>query len=141
MRIQDVMHDGPVVTVAPDATVAEAVRVMAEADIGAVVVSPDGTSVAGILSERDVVRGLVDGATTTLASTARELMTAVVRTCSPEDTTADLMRVMTRHRVRHVPVVVDDRLVGIVSIGDVVKARIDELAFERDQLDAYVQQG
>ena len=141
MRIQDVMHDGPVVTVAPEATVADAVRVMAEADIGAVVVSPDAASVAGILSERDVVRALVDGAAPTLASTARELMTAVVRTCSPEDTTADLMHVMTRHRVRHVPVVVDDRLVGIVSIGDVVKARIDELAFERDQLDAYVQQG
>ncbi|MDT9593720.1 CBS domain-containing protein [Nocardioides zeae] len=144
MRIQDVMQAGDaVVTLTPDATVGELLALLARHRIGAVVVRTDATPVAGVVSERDVVRRLAETADPAglLELTVGEVMTTTVQTCSPDDTTADLMGVMTRHRVRHVPVVAGDALAGIVSIGDVVKARIDELAFERDQLDAYVSGG
>lgn len=143
MRIQDVLQGQNLVTIGPDETVTTLLRLMKEHNIGAVVVSSDHETVAGIASERDVVRHLADAedAVGLLGATVGSLMTTAVRTCSPGDTTGDLMQLMTTHRVRHLPVVDDGRLTGIVSIGDVVKARIDELAFERDQLDAYVNQG
>ncbi len=91
----------------------------------------------GIVSERDIVRGLVDG-TGVLDATIADIMTSEVRTAEPTATVEDMMRLMTDHRIRHVPVVSGGVLQGIVSIGDVVKSRIGELEFERDQLESYV---
>jgi CBS domain-containing protein len=103
------------------------------------VVSEDGHSVTGIVSERDVVRRL-HADESVLDATVGEIMTREVRTCSAGDGLTDLMQTMTEHRIRHVPVVADGRLTGIISIGDVVKTRIGELEFERDQLDSYLHQ-
>lgn len=143
MRIQDVMRGEPVVTIGPDATVGELVLLLERHNIGAVVVSSDGSTLDGIVSERDVVRRLAAGGPAELLdASVRDLMTTSVRTCGAGEEVAHLMQEMTTYRIRHLPVVEDQtRIVGIVSIGDVVKARIDELAFERDQLDAYVHQG
>ena len=139
MRIKDVLHvkGDMVVTVAPSASVRELLDLLSEHNIGAVVVSEDGTSVAGIVSERDIVRALVGG-TEALEAEVATIMTADVRTVGLNDTVDGLMRLMTDHRIRHVPVIVDGSLHGIVSIGDVVKSRIGELEFERDQLTSYV---
>ena len=128
-----------VVTVAPGASVRELVALLDDHGIGALVVSGDGSRVEGIVSERDVVRHLHRDPAV-LDAEVRQIMTAEVETCAPEATIDDLMTVMTQRRIRHVPVLEDGRLVGIVSIGDVVKHRIDSLQFERDQLDQYVHQ-
>ena len=142
MRIGDVLHAKPshqVVTIAPDAKVRELIALLADHNVGALIVSTDGTTVEGIVSERDVVRHLhSDGAV--VDNTVRAIMTTTVETCDEDTLVDELMRTMTEHRVRHVPVVTDGRLVGIISIGDVVKHRIDQLEFERDQLDSYVHQ-
>ena len=98
----------------------------------------DGTRVEGIVSERDVVRRLHESGADLLSTPISTIMTAEVHTCSPEDSIDALMRMMTERRIRHVPVVVADRLTGIVSIGDVVKFRIDELEAERKQLQDYI---
>jgi len=139
MRISDVLQSkpGPLVTLSPDATVRDLVALLAEHNIGAVIVSDDENPVAGIVSERDVVRGLVSGSGI-LESIVSDIMTTTVKTATPSDSVDDLMRIMTEHRIRHVPVVVGGQLRGIVSIGDVVKSRIGELEFERDQLESYV---
>lgn len=142
MRIQDVIQgkgSQAVVTIRPDATVRELVALLAEHNVGALVVSEDGERVAGIVSERDVVRRL-HAEDAVLDATVSTIMTADVRTCAAQDGLTDLMQTMTEHRIRHVPVVADGRLTGIISIGDVVKNRIGELEFERDQLDSYVHQ-
>jgi CBS domain-containing protein len=140
MKINDVIHaksDQAVVTISPDATVRELIALLAEHNVGALVVSEDGEHVSGIVSERDVVRRLhADEAV--LERAVSQIMTADVRTCAGDDGVTDLMQTMTEHRIRHVPVVADGRLTGIISIGDVVKNRIGELEFERDQLDSYV---
>ena len=142
MRIKDVIQhkaSQDVVTIGPDATVRELIALLAEHNVGALVVSDDGERVSGIVSERDVVRRLhADEAV--LDSAVSTIMTAEVRTGTGEDGLTDLMQTMTEHRIRHVPVVADGRLTGIISIGDVVKNRIGELEFERDQLDSYVHQ-
>lgn len=142
MKINDVIHaksTQSVVTITPDATVRELVALLAEHNVGALVVSDDGERVTGIVSERDVVRRLhADDAV--LDAPVSQIMTAEVRTCAAEDGLTDLMQTMTEHRIRHVPVVADGKLTGIISIGDVVKNRIGELEFERDQLDSYVHQ-
>lgn len=142
MRISDVLRgkatDG-VITIAPDASVRELVALLAEHNVGALIVSPDGTSVAGIVSERDVVRHLHTAAVD-LDGPVAAIMTAEVKSCEQQVTLEELMQLMTDHRIRHVPVVEDGVLVGIVSIGDVVKNRMAELEFERDQLDSYVHQ-
>jgi CBS domain-containing protein len=139
MRISDVLRSksSALVTLSPDATVRDLIDLLAEHNIGAVIVGDDANPVAGIVSERDVVRGLVSG-TTILESLVADIMTTTVKTAAPSDSVDDLMRIMTEHRIRHVPVVVDGQLKGIVSIGDVVKSRIGELEFERDQLESYV---
>lgn len=139
MRIKDVLQvkGDQVVTVTPETTVRELLNLLAEHNIGAVVVSSDGSAVAGIVSERDIVRGLVGGVEV-LDVAVESIMTAEVRTVGPQDSVDDLMKMMTEHRIRHVPVLVDEGLHGIVSIGDVVKSRIGELEFERDQLTSYV---
>ena len=142
MRIRDVVAAKPekkVVTVSPDATVRELLGLLAEHNVGALVVSGDGETVDGIVSERDVVRRLHSNAEL-LNATVGSIMTGDVYTCAPEDQLDDRMSLMTERRIRHVPVCQDDRLVGIVSIGDVVKHKIDALQFERDQLDSYVHQ-
>ncbi len=142
MRINEVLAgkaEHEVVTVSPDATVRELVGMLAEHNIGALVVSSDGSSVDGIVSERDVVRRLHDDA---VRARRPGLVDHVRPRCGParaRDTVNELMALMTERRFRHVPVVKDDKLVGIVSIGDVVKSRMSELEFERDQLDSYVQ--
>ncbi|MER7559458.1 CBS domain-containing protein [Nocardioides sp. NPDC126508] len=143
MKIADVLTRkaiAEVVTIASTATVRELLGVLAEHGIGACVVSSDGSEVAGIVSERDVVRRLHEN-DALLAAEVSTIMTAEVETCAPEATIDEIMGIMTQRRIRHMPVVsADGALVGIVSIGDLVKHRIDQLAFERDQLEAYVHQ-
>jgi CBS domain-containing protein len=128
-----------VATIPPGASVRDALAVLATRGIGALVVSSDGHRVEGILSERDVARGLHEHGAALLAEPVARVMTAEVHTCRPDVGVTDLARLMTDRRVRHVPVLEDDVLVGIVSIGDVVKARLDELEAERAQLVDYIQ--
>jgi CBS domain-containing protein len=130
-----------VATVTPDSSVALAVGRLAEHGVGALVVSVDGAHIDGIVSERDVVRHLHHAGARLLDERVRTIMTVDVRTCSPNDTVDDLMVVMTEHRIRHLPVVEGEALVGIVSIGDVVKSRIGDLEGERNDLIAYVTRG
>ena len=143
MKVREILEakGSRVVTIRSDATLSTAVHRLALERIGALVVSEDGVRVAGILSERDVVEGLArDGAD--LLATGRRvagLMTRDVATCGPDDTSRQLMAEMTRHRVRHLPVLDDGRLVGIVSIGDVVKSRLSEVELEATVLrEAYI---
>jgi CBS domain-containing protein len=128
-----------VTTVDPGVSVRDALALLAGRGIGALVVSTDGRAVEGIVSERDVARGLHERGAALLADPVSAVMTAEVRTCGLDASVHDLARLMTDHRVRHVPVVEDGALVGIVSIGDVVKARLDELEAERAQLVDYIQ--
>ena len=142
MRISDVLTSKPssqVVTIAPDATVRDLLALLARHNVGAVVVSTDGETVTGIVSERDVVRRLHEDEWVLDGAVSR-IMTSDVRTCEPDTPVDDLRVVMTERRIRHVPVVADGRLIGIISIGDVVKSSLDQLQFERDQLDSYVHQ-
>lgn len=142
MRIADVLRNkgAAVMTINPDATVAELLAGLAEHNIGAMVVSgPDG--VAGIVSERDVVRALHKHGASVLARPVAKIMTPVVSTCTKSDLVDDISVLMTENRVRHVPVVENGKLLGIVSIGDVVKSRIEELLAEHQQLQSYIAQG
>lgn len=125
-----------VLTVGSGASVAEAVQRLADRNVGAVVVV-DGDDLVGVLSERDIVRRLAD-TPGVLSLAVRDVMTSAVTTCEPGATTEELMRVMTDGRFRHVPVLEEGRLVGIVSIGDVVKRRLDELATQTEHLTEYV---
>ncbi|MBP2334481.1 CBS domain-containing protein [Saccharothrix coeruleofusca] len=142
MRITDVLRTKgtAVATVGADATVAELVAALAEHNVGALVVlGQDG--IAGIVSERDVVRRLHDRGADLLTARVAEIMTTGVLTCGPQDSVDSLTVLMTERRIRHVPVVSDGELVGIVSIGDVVKSRISQLEEDQDQLTAYIAQG
>ena len=142
MRIGDVLHAKPsheVVTIRPDAGVRELIALLDEHNIGALIVSSDGSTLEGIVSERDVVRHLHSEGTV-IDNTVSSIMTTSVETCDEDTPLDELMKIMTERRIRHVPVVHDGRLAGIISIGDVVKHRIDQLEFERDQLDSYVHQ-
>jgi CBS domain-containing protein len=140
MQISDVLRvkGDLVVTVPPDADVRRMLAVLAEHRIGAVIVSTDGATVEGIASERDVVRALADRGDSVLDGPVSAIHTAQVHTAAPDTHIDDLMRIMTEHRIRHVPVVLDGRLRGVVSIGDVVKSRIDELETERTALTDYI---
>jgi CBS domain-containing protein len=130
-----------VATVAPTDTVADALSVLAEHNIGALVVSADGEAVDGILSERDIVRRLAADGGDALRLQVSELMQAQVATIDGRTHTERIMGVMTEGRFRHLPVVEGGRLCGIISIGDVVKVRISELATEKDQLVGYIREG
>ena len=140
MRITDVLRvkGTRVVTVTPDTTVRQLLAVLAEHGIGAVVVSRDGTSVDGIASERDIVRALARRGAAVMSEEVTAIYTAQVHTVTPETSLEDVMRMMTERRIRHAPVVVDGGLRGIVSIGDVVKNRMDELETERAALTDYI---
>ena len=130
-----------VLTVAAHAPVSEAVRVLNEHRIGAVVVLADSGAIAGILSERDIVRRLADDPDDPaglLKRAVREIMTSEVITCSRRTEISELMEQMTRYRIRHIPVVDDGELVGIVSIGDVVKRKIEEAEQEAQALREYI---
>ncbi|WP_112263454.1 CBS domain-containing protein [Lentzea terrae] len=142
MRIADVLRTkgSAVATIDQDVPVSELLRALAEHNVGAIVVVGAG-GVAGIVSERDVVRRLHERGADLLSSPVSEIMTTEVFTCSPADTVDSLTVVMTERRFRHVPVISDGRLVGIVSIGDVVKSRIGQLEQSQDQLQAYIAQG
>jgi CBS domain-containing protein len=135
-------HD--VATIGPDASVAEAVALLRERNIGALVVLDAELRIVGILSERDIVRALAEetiGHTAILERQVSDLMTREVATCGSRSSVNDLMRVMTDRRIRHVPVVDEGRLNGIVSIGDVVKSRIGELETEAGTLHDYLSSG
>jgi CBS domain-containing protein len=127
-----------VATIPPDTTVAAAVRELKTRGIGALLVSEDGRRVAGILSERDIVHALAEHGAALLTLTVDRLMTRKVVTCMPEDTVSELMARMTQHRFRHLPVVKDGVLIGIVSIGDLVKNRIEEVEFEANSLRSFI---
>lgn len=129
---------GDVTTVPPEATVRELLARLAEHNIGAVVVSSDGATITGIVSERDVVRHLHEHGAGVLDEPVSAIMTAEVRTVGLSDRVDELRKTMTTHRVRHMPVVEDGRLVGIVSIGDVVKSAIEELETEKASLVDYL---
>ncbi|CAG7574380.1 CBS domain protein [Barrientosiimonas humi] len=143
MRINDVLRNkgNQVVTIRSDATVGDLVDLLGEHGIGAVVVvdDPEAPAPVGIVSERDVVRRLRDGGVDYLASPVARIMTTDVLTCQPDDEIEGVARQLTEHRIRHLPVLADGRLAGIVSIGDVVKQRMDELQAERDHLTTYIQ--
>jgi CBS domain-containing protein len=140
MRISDVLRvkGGEVVTVSPDSDVQQLLALLAEHRIGAAVVSSDGSTVEGIVSERDVVRALAERGLAVMSEPVTAIHTADVHCVGPDTHLEDLMRIMTDRRFRHVPVVVGGALCGIVSIGDVVKNRIDELETERAALTDYI---
>jgi CBS domain-containing protein len=140
MRIADVLRikGAHVITVTPGTEVRHLLNVLAEHSIGAVVVSEDGTTVDGIVSERDVVRALAQRGPEVISEPVTAIYTADVVTVDPATQLEDLMRIMTERRIRHLPVVTDGALTGIISIGDVVRNRIDELETERSALTKYI---
>jgi signal-transduction protein with cAMP-binding, CBS, and nucleotidyltransferase domain len=127
-----------VATIRPDATVAAAVDLLNRERIGAIVVSEDGEAVDGILSERDIVIALAEHGEDLLSRPVDQIMTRTVITCDPADSVGALMAEMTNRRIRHFPVVAGGRLCGIVSIGDLVKSRLDEVEFEANSLRSFI---
>jgi CBS domain-containing protein len=143
MRIHEVVgakaaHQ-EVVSISPDATVRDLINLLAQHNIGAAVVTNADDQLVGIVSERDVVRKLAE-IQQILSATVSDIMTTEVHTCSSSDALDDIRGLMTQERVRHVPVIDDSRIVGVISIGDVVKSHINQVEYERDQLDSYVHQ-
>ncbi len=140
MKVQDLLSSKgeDVVTVEPGDSIATAIERLKQKGIGAMVVSESGSDLAGILSERDVVRGLAVHGDKLLAMRVSDFMTKDVKTCSPDDKINDVMGVMTRSRIRHLPVAVDGKLTGIISIGDVVKHRLEEREAETHVLRDYI---
>lgn len=127
-----------VVTVEPGDSVQTIVDMLARHRIGAVVVVDSHGGIAGIVSERDVVRAMAGDAAGVVSRTAKDIMTAKVRTCTPQDSEAELMQLMTEHRIRHLPVVANGRVAGMISIGDVVKLRIESMEAEANQMKTYI---
>lgn len=137
-QILKLKGDDAVVTVTPATLVAEAAKVLAERKIGTVVISNDGMHANGILSERDIVREIARKGASVLNDPVEAHMTAKLVTCTREDAADHVMQQMTEGRFRHMPVVEGDELVGIVTLGDVVKARLNELAMEKDALEGMI---
>ncbi len=140
MQVRDVLarKGSGVTTIAPTATVTDLVAMLSEQRIGAVVVTADGSTIDGIVSERDVAQALHTHGSALPQLPVSELMTKTVRTCTPDDKVREVARVMTEGRFRHLPVLDGAALAGIVSIGDIVKNRIDELETEADHLVGYL---
>ncbi|WP_341365826.1 CBS domain-containing protein [Yoonia sp. BS5-3] len=131
-------EDVGVVSVKPSDTVADAVKLLSQKRIGTVIVSDDGNSLDGILSERDIVRELGKRGASCLTEPVSTMMTAKLSTCSPSDTALDVLEMMTNGRFRHLPVMDGDKMVGLISIGDAVKSRLAELAMEKDALEGMI---
>lgn len=127
-----------IITVVPETTVGEAVELMKEEHIGALMVMGDDNALAGILSERDVVRALPDYGADLLGLPVGELMTSPVETCGPNAHVDEIMQTMTARHFRHMPVLDDGNLIGMISIGDVVKSRLDELETESIHMHNYI---
>lgn len=130
-----------VATVRPDVTVEQITRRLGNERVGALVVSDEDERVLGIVSERDVVRAIARFGCDALGKHASDIMTGDVITCTPDDNVGDLMRMMTEHRIRHLPVLQDSKMCGIISIGDVVKHRVDELQHEAEAMREYIKTG
>jgi CBS domain-containing protein len=126
-----------VFAVAPGDSVMDAIRLMAEKGVGAVLVM-DGARLAGIVSERDYARKIVLHGKSSAETSVRDIMTADVVTVSPHQTVAQCMQIVTDHRIRHLPVVEDDEVIGVISIGDLVKAVIEDQQVQLDQLQRYI---
>lgn len=143
MRVAGILayKGSDVATIAPNATLADAADQLRRHGIGALVVSSDGRHIDGIVSERDIVCGLATDGGCALQDPVSAVMTTDVRTCEPHDSAEDLMRQMTEYRTRHFPVLVDGGLAGIISIGDVVKWRVNELEDETRHLHDYIVTG
>lgn len=143
LLVTDLLHakGHDVATIAQDASVRTAVELLRERGVGALVVSADGATIGGIISERDVVRAIAARGDDALAGAVADLMTTDVHTCTPRTTVGELMSVMTERRFRHCPVVVEGELAGMISIGDVVRARVEELEQEAQQLSDYIATG
>ncbi|HEX3884710.1 MAG TPA: CBS domain-containing protein [Stellaceae bacterium] len=143
MNVEKILRDKGrrVATIRSDAPLADAVETLRQYGIGALVVSDDGTGVDGILSERDIVFALARYGTELIELTVADIMTRSVVTCAPDDRIAELMAEMTNRRVRHFPVVRNGRLCGIVSIGDLVKSRLDEIEYEASSLRSFIAGG
>ena len=127
-----------VATIRPEDTVGAAVEALVSGNIGALVASQDGEAVDGIISERDIVHALARHGTALQALSVAEVMTRSVVTCDPTESVAELMAEMTNRRIRHLPVVQNGLLCGIVSIGDVVKNRLDEIEYEARSLRSFI---
>jgi len=133
--------DDRIITVRPEDTVATAAEILKQENIGALMVREADGELDGILSERDIVRAMPKHGPDLFSLTVAQLMTRDVITCSSEDRVHDLMKKMTAGRFRHLPVVDDGKLIGIISIGDVVKSRLEELEAETSQLRDYIASG
>ena len=140
MNVQTILRNKgrSVVTIHPEPTVERAAAVLRQRGIGALVVSDDGENVIGILSERDIVEALSRYGHDLLAIGVAEIMTCPVVTCDPDDSVAELMAEMTNRRIRHFPVLRGGKLCGIVSIGDLVKSRLDEIEFEASSMRSFI---
>ncbi len=125
---------GGVITIDPQASLRDAVELLAARRIGALVISPDGKRVAGILSERDIVRELGKRGTECLDDKVEQLMTRQIYGCAPTDAADQVLRIMTDRRFRHMPVMEEGEMIGLISIGDVVAARLSELEHEKEAL-------
>ena len=137
MLVNQIIRNKPqqgVITISPGSSLEDAAKLLSEKRIGAVVVSPDGVQVAGILSERDVVRELGKRGVACMSDKVDTVMTRNVFGCSPEDNTDLVLQTMTQKRFRHLPVMEDGKMVAFISIGDVVAARMSELQLEKDAL-------
>lgn len=130
-----------VVTVEPDTLVSAAAQILNENHIGAALVRDSSGKIVGVLSERDIVRGVAVNRETCLSMAVRDLMTHPVISCSPNDSIDRIMELMTERRIRHLPVMQGDTLLGIISIGDVVKQRISEIEYESEALKQYIAAG
>ena len=141
MLVQQILKskgDDSVTTVTPDTPIAEAAQILAERRIGGLVVSQDGTTADGILSERDIVRGLALRGADCMKSKTADMMTRNPVSCTRQDKSAAVLARMTESRFRHMPVVEDGKLIGIVTIGDVVKAQLQELEMEKGALEGMI---
>ncbi|WP_298290790.1 CBS domain-containing protein [uncultured Litoreibacter sp.] len=141
MRVSQILQakpEGGVVTIAPDATVSDAANLLSTKRIGSVVVTPDGKHAMGILSERDIVREIGKRGPGCLDDAVSAMMTRDPVTCSVDDTADEVLSRMTEGRFRHMPVVKDGDMIGLITIGDVVKSRLNELAMEKDALEGMI---